>query len=162
EAGRRVPPPPAGAKGKRNDLSGLLARFRASRIEEWSEDDWEAFTLQVLWRGWCAGGPRGRGPPPPPPPPPPPRDPVPPPVARADADLLVHDVLIRFCGAFLDQGLAHWQLPRRDEGFYRAFFALYRQPLGPPDRWLRELASDLGRLEVEHVSPLDCIRDSLD
>lgn len=83
-------------------------------------------------------------------------------VTRADADLLVHDVLIRFCGAFLDQGLARWQLPRRDEGFYRAFCALYRQPLGPPDYWLRELASELGRLEDEHVSSLASIRESLD
>jgi uncharacterized protein YbcC (UPF0753/DUF2309 family) len=161
EAGRPFTARPAGAKGKRNDLSGLLARFRASRIEEWSEDDWEAFTLQALWRVCCdgvAGVP----------------DLALPPllplrhrdlllqVARADADLLVHEVLIRFCGTFLDQGLAHWQLPRRDEGFYRAFCALYRQPLGPPDRWLRGLASELGRLEDEHVSPLESIRESLD
>jgi uncharacterized protein YbcC (UPF0753/DUF2309 family) len=151
----------AGVKGKRNDLSGLLARFRASRIEEWSEDDWEAFTLQVLWRMCCdgvAGVPDIALPP------------LLPPrhrdllwqVAKVDADLLVHDVLIRFCGAFLDQGLAHWQLPRRDEGFFRAFCALYRQPLGPPDRWLGGLPAELGRLEDGQVSPLESIRESLD
>jgi uncharacterized protein YbcC (UPF0753/DUF2309 family) len=160
EAGRRSPPPPAGAKGKRPDLSGLLERFRESRIEEWSEADWEAFTLQALWRVCCdgvAGVP----------------DLALPPllplrhrdlllqVAGIDADLLVHDVLIRFCGAFLDQGLAHWQLPRRDEGFYRAFCSLYRQPFGPPDRWLRDLASELGRLEDGQVSPLESARESL-
>src|SRR5262249_60678291 len=73
-----------------------------------------------------------------------------------------HDVLIRFCGAFLDQGLARWQLPRRDEGFYRAFCALYRRPLGPPDRWLRGLASELRRLERGNVSPLESVRESLE
>src|SRR5581483_3865959 len=160
EVGRPVPFLAGEAKGKQADLAGLLERFRASRIEEWNEDIWEAFTLQALWRICCdrvADVP----------------DLALPPllslrhrdlllqVTRADADLLVHDVLIRFCGAFLDQGLARWQLPRRDEGFYRAFCALYRQPLGPPDYWLRELASELGRLEDEHVSSLASIRESL-
>ncbi len=160
-AGCSPTPLPAGANGKRADLSELLERFRESRIEEWSEDDWEAFTLQALWRV-CGDGvaavPDLALPP------------LLPPrhrdlllqVARADADLLVHEVLIRFCGTFLDQGLAHWQLPRRDEGFYRAFCALYRQPLGPPDRWLGGLAFELGRLEDGHVSPLESIRESLD
>jgi hypothetical protein len=160
EAGHASAPRPARVKGKRADLSVLLGRFRESRIEEWSQQDWEAFTLQALWRVCCdgvAGVP----------------DLALPPllplrhrdlllhVARADADLLVHDLLIRFCGAFLDQGLADWQLPRRHEGFYRAFCALYRPPLGPPDSWLQELSSELGRLEDGHIRPLDCIRHSL-
>ena len=59
----------------------------------------------------------------------------------ADADPPVNDLLIRFCAAFLDQGFAPWQLPRRGEGFYRSFCALYRQPYGPPDRWMRGLAA---------------------
>ena len=80
----------------------------------------------------------------------------------ADTDALVHDVLIRFCAAFLDQGLAHWQLPRRDEGFYRAFCSLYRQPGGPPDRWMRGLAAELGRLEDEEIGPLESILESLE
>jgi uncharacterized protein YbcC (UPF0753/DUF2309 family) len=156
EAGR-----PAGANGKRAGLAGLLERFGESRIEEWGEDAWEGFTLQALWRVCCdgvAGVPDLALPP------------LLPPrhrdlllrVTRADADLLVHDVLVRFCGAFLDQGLAHWQLPGRDAGFYRAFCALYRRPPGPPDRWLRGLAAELGRLEDGHVSPLESVRESLD
>lgn len=156
EAGR-----PAGANGKRAGLAGLLERFGGSRIEEWGERDWEGFTLQALWRVCCdgvAGVPDLALPP------------LLPPrhrdllllVTRADADLLVHDVLVRFCGAFLDQGLARWQLPGRDAGFYRAFAALYRQPPGPPDRWLRGLAAELGRLEDGRVSPLESVRESLD
>jgi uncharacterized protein YbcC (UPF0753/DUF2309 family) len=160
ESGRPAPPPPGGAGGRRADLSGLLKRFRGSRVEEWGERDWEAFTLQALWRVCCdgaAGVPDLALPP------------LLPPrhrdllwqVTRADADLLVHDVLVRFCGAFLDQGLARWQLPRRDAGFYRAFCALYRRPPGPPDRWLRGLAAELARLEDGHVSPLECVHESL-
>jgi uncharacterized protein YbcC (UPF0753/DUF2309 family) len=160
-AGRPLTPPPAGAKDTRAELSGLLKRFGEGRIEEWDEDAWEAFTLQALWRVCCdgvAGVP----------------DLALPPllplrhrdllqqVTRADPDLLVHDLLIRCCGTFLDQGLAHWQLPGRDEGLYRTFCTLYRQPVGPPDRWLGGLASDLGRLEDGHVSPVESIRESLD
>ncbi len=45
EVGRPVPFLAGEAKGKQADLAGLLERFRASRIEEWNEDIWEAFTL---------------------------------------------------------------------------------------------------------------------
>jgi uncharacterized protein YbcC (UPF0753/DUF2309 family) len=146
--------------GQSAGLVGLFERFGESRIEEWCEDVWEAFTLQALWRVCCDGVAD-----------------VPeftPPLAApvrhrdlllqatgVDADLLVHDMLIRFCGAFLDQGLANWHLPRRKEGFYLAFCALYRQPAGPPDRWLCGLPQELGRLADEHISPLVSIRESL-
>jgi uncharacterized protein YbcC (UPF0753/DUF2309 family) len=142
-------------------LAELFERFGESRIEEWGEDVWEEFTLQALWRVCCdgvAGVPELTAPPSAP-------------VRHrdlllqatgVDADLLVHDVLIRFCGAFLDQGLANWHLPRRREGFYRAFCKLYRQPAGPPDRWLRGLARELGRLEDDCVSPLESIHESLE
>ena len=33
-----------------------------------------------------------------------------------DSDLLVNEVMIRFCAAFLDQGIAHRTLPDRDCG----------------------------------------------
>jgi uncharacterized protein YbcC (UPF0753/DUF2309 family) len=161
EVGRPLPPIAAGVNERKADLSGLLERFGAARIEEWNEDEWEAFTVQALWRvcrDGVAGVPDFALPP------------LLPPrhrdlllqLARADADLLVDDVLIRFCGAFLDQGLASWQLPRRDEGFFRAFCALYRQPPALPDRWLRGLASELGRLEDGQIGPLESIRESLE
>jgi uncharacterized protein YbcC (UPF0753/DUF2309 family) len=141
-------------------LAVLLERFGESRIEAWGEDVWEAFTLQSLWRVCCegvAGVPEFALPP------------LLPPRHRdllllatgEDADLPVHDVLIRFCGSFLDQGLASWQLPERANGFYLAFAALYGQPGGPPDHWLRGLAADLARLEDEQVTPLESIRESL-
>ena len=39
-----------------------------------------------------------------------------------------------------------WQLPRRDEGFWRSFHALYRTGVGP-ERWLQGLPKELARLE---------------
>src|SRR5205085_1735727 len=142
-----------------SQLAELFERFDESQIETWGEDVWEAFTLQALWRVCRAGVASVPEFTPPPPTPVRHRDLL----LRAtgaDADLPVHDLLIRFCGAFLDQGLARWPLPRRDDGFYRAFLALYRLPGGPPDHWLRGLRAELGRLD--RVSPLASVRESLD
>jgi hypothetical protein len=142
-------------------LAGLFERFAESHIEDWTDSTWEAFTLHVLWRVCCNGVARVPETAPPTPTPLRHRDLL----LQAtglDADLLVHDLLIRFCGAYLDQGLAQWRLPRRDEGFYRAFWALYRQPLGPPDHWLRGLAAELVRSEQARLSPLESISESLE
>ena len=149
---KREHPIPAG-------LSELLARFGASRIETWSEEDWEGFTLQALWRVCCEGV---RNLPPPPPPPMPTirhRDMLLE-ATGVDADALVNEVLIRFCAAFLDQGMAPWSLPRRDEGFFRAFCSLYgdRSPAGT---WARGLSAELARLEKAGVGPLESIAESL-
>ena len=142
-------------------LGELLDRFGDEKIENWSDGDWEGFTLQALWRVCCDGV----------------RD-LPPftsapaePVRHrdllleatgADADPPVHELLIRFCAAFLDQGLAHWPLPGRDEGFYRAFCRFYRQPHGPPDLWMRGLERELARLGTNQIGPLESIRESLE
>lgn len=145
----------------RANLAGLLDRFGESSIESWPESTWEAFTLQALWRVCCDGALHA----------PQPAE-LPPAslrhrdlllqVAGVDADLLVHDVLVRYCAAFLDQGLGRWQLPHRDEGLYQAFCQLYRQSGGPPDHWLRGLPEMLGRLQDTNVGPLALVRESLD
>jgi uncharacterized protein YbcC (UPF0753/DUF2309 family) len=142
-------------------LEGIFERFNVSSIERWDDDEWEEFTLRALWVVCCHGIADV-----------PPLSAPPPAPARhrdlllaatdEDTDLLVHDVLVRFCAAFLDQGLAPWPLPRRDEGFFRAFCALYRQPVGPPDRWLRGLEQELARLEDAHITPLESIHESLE
>jgi uncharacterized protein YbcC (UPF0753/DUF2309 family) len=142
-------------------LPALFERFGEAEIESWSEDVWEAFTLQLLWRVSGDGVAEVRDFAPPPPPPVRHRDLLLQ-ATGADADLLVHDLLIPFCGAFLDQGLAAWELPRREEGFYRAFCSLYRRPGGPPAPWLRGLEKELARLEDAPVSPLASIGESLE
>jgi uncharacterized protein len=151
----------AAAKPVSSSLAELLNRFGAAWIETWADDDWEAFTLQALWR-LCCDGVRDL---------PPYTKPPPPPVRQrdllfeasgVDTDALVHDVMIRFCAAFLDQGMANWQLPRRSEGFYRSFCALYRQSYWAPADWMRGLAQELRRLEDEGIGPLESIVESLD
>ncbi len=142
-------------------LAALVDRFGESAIESWSDDAWERFTLQAMWRVCCDGV---RDLPPFTPPPAVPlrhRDLLLE-ATGEDADALVGGLLMRFCAAFLDQGVAAWPLPRRDEGFFRAFCSLYRRPGGPPARWRDGLAAKLARLEDEDVGPLESIRESLD
>ena len=151
----------AGAPRVTDSLLQLLGRFGESTIENWSDEDWEGFTLQALWR-LCCDGVRDL--------PPPASPPIPSARHRdllreatgADADAPVHSLLIRFCSAFLDQGLAQWQLPRRDEGFYRAFLALYRQRGGPPEGWMVGLDRELARLDDGGIGPLGSILESLE
>ncbi len=154
--------PAQGADASRQSLlPEILERFEESSIETWTEDTWEALALQVLWRV-CRDGVRLVEP-----------QAVPePPAIRhrdflkeavsADSDELVHAVLIRFCAPFTDQGFADWQLPNRDEGFYRAFMALYREPARPPEKWMRGLAPELSRLEQTGLTPLESIAESLE
>jgi uncharacterized protein YbcC (UPF0753/DUF2309 family) len=143
----------------RDIVEALFSEFDKSSIEHWSTTKWEAFTLHLLWRV-CYDGIRT--------------------VKRSsatavlpvrhrdllllatgrDADLLVHELLIRFCAAFLDQGLAPWGLPNRDEGFFRAFSEMYRSGR-PLERWLRFLPAELARIERAGVSPLQCIDESV-
>lgn len=62
-----------------------------------------------------------------------------------DADTLVHPILIRFCAAFLDQGIAYWQMPGRDLGFLAAFRYLYGLAGAPPDSWMRGFGAECRR-----------------
>lgn len=138
----------------------LVRQFGDSSMERWTDRVWEAFALQLLWR-ICRHGVHGVK-----------TTLAPPPqtlrhrdslleITGEDSDELVHDVLIRFCAAFLDQGFADWPLPHREHGFWRAFAELYGQAGGPPDRWLRRLPEELARLQRARLGPLESIRESL-
>ncbi len=143
-----------------DSLLPVFERFSDSAIENWTDEDWEAFTLQALW-GICCAGVTGVPVFTPPPPAPVRHRDLLLEATGADADLLVHEILIRFCAAFLDQGLAPWQMPYRDDGLYRAFCALYRRRGGPLSGWMRDLPAELDRLEAAHVRPLESIHESL-
>ncbi len=143
-----------------DSLSELLDRSGESTIEDWSDDDWEGFALQALWRVCCEGV---RNLPPYTSPPELPlrhRDLLLE-AAGEDSDAPVHDLLIKYCAAFLDQGLAHWPLPGRELGFYKSFCSLYRQSGPPPQRWMRGLAAELGRLQDENIGPVVSVEESL-
>lgn len=145
----------------RDGFAGLVLRFRDTSAEEWENAEWEEFTLQALWRLCCEGVGRA-----------PHFSPPQPELVRhrdlllklsgVDADLLVHDVLIPFCAAFLDQGLAQWQLPRRDEGFFAAFYELYGRGAASSDGWRRGLSDELARSEKNGFNALKSIHESLD
>src|SRR5579863_9453101 len=159
EIGNGYTPSAIGNPPAFQNLKQLLDRFE-SDIENWSDDDWEGFTLQALWRVCCDGV----------------RDLpafIPPPasplrqrellleVTGSDPDLLVNGLLIRFVSAFLDQGLAPKEMPLRDVGFFGAFCTIYGQPLGSPDRWLRGLPGEVRRLLDRQISPLESVHESL-
>lgn len=139
----------------------LLQRYGSRRIEEWSELHWEAFSLEALWRV-CLAAVQATDPPP--------AESARPirhrdlllELTGVDTDLLVHEPLIRITAAFLDQGLAHWPLPGREQGLFPAFCTLYRQPLGPPDRWRSGLAAELGRIQDAGTGALASALESLE
>lgn len=139
----------------------LFARFGLARIESWSDETWEAFALEALWRV-CQDGARAT--------PTPTRDDQQPltrhrdlllRVTGVDADLPIHPLLIRFTAAFLDQGVSHWPLPDREHGFFRSFCMLYAQRGGPPDRWMKGLATEAARLLARNITPADAACESL-
>ncbi|MBC7854262.1 MAG: DUF2309 family protein, partial [Pirellulaceae bacterium] len=151
-----------GHRSKLQDLlQSLLRETGEAQIESWDDAAWEAFSLGALWR-ICSDGVKDL----------PSWNSPPQPLVRhrdllkqvtgEDADLLVHDVLIRFCASFLDQGLAHWQLPGRDQGFLQAFRQVYEKLGGPADRWQRGLAAELRRIGETGTSPLVSILESLE
>lgn len=140
-------------------VAELLEPFDESEIESWDANTWEAVTLELLW-GICRDGVRGVPEFTPPPPIPVRHRDLLLQVTGTDIDLQVNAILIRFCAAFVDQGIAHWPLPNRENGFFQAFASLYRKP-GSPERWLRRLRPELARLQDSRTSALASIVESL-
>ncbi|MBN9518283.1 DUF2309 domain-containing protein [bacterium] len=141
----------------------LFRKFGAARIETWDDPTWEAFALEGLW-AICLAGVAPLAPAAPPPAPPVRHRDLLVAAGAADPDLWVNDLLVRFCAAFLDQGVAHWPLPPcgEGEGLYRSFLRLYGEPGAPPAPWLAGLPAAARRLLDGNVSPLDAARESLD
>ncbi|TWT97957.1 hypothetical protein Pla108_21120 [Botrimarina colliarenosi] len=130
-------------------IQSAIEGIGSGKFETWTAEDWEAFTLHLLWATCRHGaelselpaeGADGRR-----------RDP-----SAAAADELVDSVLIRFCSAFLDQGYANWDLPQRVAGLFESFRTsfLYARPV---ERWLHPLPG----LVAEEASPTGSIRRSL-
>ncbi len=146
-----------------SSLRSLVTRFDEDSIEQWDQNKWESFSLQALWR-ICHHGVQGveaaspwskpalplRH-----------RD-VLKEATGEDTDALVHDILIRFCAPFVDQGFADWTLPHREQGFFKAFCKLWKEPMGPPTPWLRGLSAELTRVLESGHGPLECLQESLE
>jgi len=141
------------------DLTELAFKFGKNYLE-WKEPAWETFSLHLLWRICCSGirtittqvpshryvRPRDL-------------------LLNAygvDIDRDVHDVLIRFCAAYVDQGYSDWELPCRDQGIYAAFLAVYSTANWCSERWMRGLSLELRRLQSLGISPEETIVESLD
>lgn len=147
----------------RHRFADLMQKFGEPSIEHWSEQKWESFSLQALWR-ICHDGVRGIEASSP-------WEAVAPAIRHRDllrqaggddSDALVHEVLIRFCAPFVDQGFASWTLPRREAGFFQSFCELYCQPGGPPQQWMRGLSRELKRVIESGQRPLESLRESLE
>lgn len=141
-------------------LKQLIAEHSDADPDQWSDEQWESLCLRLLWRICCDGIRHADQPPPQPAAPARPRDLLTA-LNAQDPDELVHDVLIRFCSVFLDQGFAHWSLPDADQGLWLSFLHLYGQPGGVLPRWMQGLQGELKRIADESISPLESIEESL-
>ena len=145
----------------RTILDRVFERFDESNIEQWDHATTEMFTLHLLWLICMDGVQRATT------------------EARrtkrpirhrdlllaatgTDSDRLVHELLIPFCAAYLDQGFADWPLPNRDSGFYESFITLFSERFVGGDGWSRRLRAELRRVVDAGLSPLRCIEESLD
>ncbi|MES2624797.1 MAG: DUF2309 domain-containing protein [Pseudomonadota bacterium] len=78
----------------------------------------------------------------------------------ADSDVVVHDELIRWCAAFLDQGQALTPMPGRDLGFLQAVARMYAKGAGSP-RGCPGVAEDFQSIARNHTPPHTVIRECL-
>ena len=137
----------------------FLEKFEVADIENWNDQTWEAAALHLLWNlAWhgVSGAPEGKVV-------------TSTAIRRRDAlldrtgldiDLLVNPELTRYCAAYLDQGYAGWQLPKRDEGFLAAYCGLVCDSR-PVESWLHDLPREMARVQNHQLSALASIAESL-
>jgi uncharacterized protein YbcC (UPF0753/DUF2309 family) len=137
----------------------FLASQPTSTMNHWDNSQWESVCLQLLWKIASYEITRAFQPE------------VPTTAIRhrellqtvgaVDCDQWVHEVLVRFCAAFLDQGFANWPLPSRDKGFFTAFCELHLQPKILSRKWSRGLREELRRIMALGMTPLESVAESL-
>lgn len=148
-------------------LGAVMANFDSSRVEQWTDSQWEAFALHALWevcqRCSVVETLRSNAN----------ATPLPTPrselrhrdtLLRAtgiDTDQLLNSLLIPYCAAFLDQGVSHCNLPAEQDGFYRAFLALHANGQRCSHWWLQGFDALLASRRSGEVSALQSIQLSL-
>ncbi|MGC3969238.1 MAG: Na-translocating system protein MpsB [Pirellulales bacterium] len=137
-----------------------LEQVDAAELEQFNVERWEAASLQLAWR-ICRRGVTGMA-----------TTAVPMfhavrhrdyllEACGVDSDLLLNELLIRFCAAFVDQGFADWSLPSRNNGFLKSFCTVYGNPGGPPEPWQAGLGEELARIDRDDLGPRAVILESL-
>ena len=79
-----------------------------------------------------------------------------------DLDRIVHPPLIRLVGAYLDQGIAYWPMPLREEGLLAASRRIMAQPLSIYRRHLSGVRVEFLRQQKNGVNAADIVLDALD
>ncbi len=141
-------------------IRSVFQNFPMHTIESWSDSTWKQLTLQLLWRicqnGVLSTSPlqhrsrstyRHRD--------------ILLKVSQFDCDLQVHELLIRFTSAFLDQGFAGWSIPQREEGFYRCFLSLFAEKSPWAEKWLQPLRALIETEQQTVSTPIESIANSL-
>lgn len=72
----------------------------------------------------------------------------------------VHPLLIRFCGVYLDQGIAYWPIIQAG-GLYRTFVSLFSQSAGPSLPWMRGLNRRLAEQRRQGWSAVRALESGL-
>ena len=84
------------------------------------------------------------------------------PTAPRPVDEVIHPCLIRLCSVFLDQGMAYWPMPNREQGFYKSVRTLLGARGGLFPRYLTGLDEEFRRQEAVSCSAADAVLDYLD
>ncbi len=80
---------------------------------------------------------------------------------NVDLDEHLHPLLIRLCAAFLDQGMAYWPMPGREQGFLRAVRALLSGPGAFLPEHLTSLPAELQAQMEANIDAEDVVLEML-
>jgi uncharacterized protein YbcC (UPF0753/DUF2309 family) len=138
----------------------LLDEVSVRKIAAWNEHEWRGLCLRLLWNlssagvashsGWLESK-------------------LPHPSfqellnqrCQVDADQLIDELLIKFTAMFLDQGLANFPLPQRNQGYWHCFLLLFASG-GYGDAWRVDLPAQLREVQARQITPLESIAESLE
>src|ERR1700676_3302836 len=84
------------------------------------------------------------------------------PAVPRPVDEVIHPWLIRLCSVFLDQGMAYWPMPHRENGFYKSVRMLLSRRGGIFPQYLAGLDEEFQRQKYFSFSATDAVLDYLD